>query len=75
MVLLSTIISILFIFSGNNVYFSNNMRPVPYKDEKGFKIHFFLKCFNYVEIFRPRLIKLTSFNPKLLIRFIMNKPC
>ena len=25
--------------------------------------------------FRPRLIKLTSFKPKSLIRFIMNKPC
>ena len=25
--------------------------------------------------FRPRLIKLTSFKPKLLIRFIMNKTC
>ena len=25
--------------------------------------------------FRPRLLKLTSFKPKLLIRFIMNKPC
>ena len=25
--------------------------------------------------FRPWLIELTSFKPKLLIRFIMNKPC
>ena len=25
--------------------------------------------------FRPRLIELTSFKLKLLIRFIMNKPC
>ena len=25
--------------------------------------------------FRPRLTELTSFKPKLLIRFIMNKPC
>ena len=25
--------------------------------------------------FRPRLIELTSFKPKLLIRFIMNKTC
>ena len=25
--------------------------------------------------FRPRLIELTSCKPKLLIRFIMNKPC
>ena len=28
-----------------------------------------------VRKFRPRLIELTSFKPKLLIRFIMNKPC
>ena len=25
--------------------------------------------------FRPRLIELTNFKPKLLIRFIMNKTC
>ena len=25
--------------------------------------------------FRPQLIKVTSFKPKLLIRSIMNKPC
>ena len=25
--------------------------------------------------FRPQLIELTSFKPKLLIRFIMNKTC
>ena len=25
--------------------------------------------------FRPWLIELTSFKPKLLIRFIINKPC
>ena len=25
--------------------------------------------------FRHRLIELTSFKPKLLIRFIINKPC
>ena len=28
-----------------------------------------------VEKFKPRLIELTSFRLKLLIRFIMNKPC
>ena len=36
-----------------------------------------LKCiyvFTYVGKFRPQLIELTSFKPKLLIRFIMNKP-
>ena len=30
---------------------------------------------NVVGKFRPRLIKLTSFKPKLLIKLIMNKPC
>ena len=30
---------------------------------------------DFVGKFRPRLIELTSFKPKLLIRFIMNKPC
>ena len=29
----------------------------------------------YVGKFRPRLIELTSFKSKLLIRFIMNKSC
>ena len=30
---------------------------------------------DFVVKFRPRLIELTSFKPKLLIRFIMNKTC
>ena len=30
---------------------------------------------NSVGKFRPRLIELTSFKPKLLIRFIMNTTC
>ena len=30
---------------------------------------------DFVGKFRPRLIELTSFKPKLLIRFIMNKTC
>ena len=29
----------------------------------------------FVRKFRPRLIELTSFKPKLLIRFIRNKTC
>ena len=29
----------------------------------------------FVEKFRPQLIEITSCKPKLLIRFIMNKPC
>ena len=31
--------------------------------------------FIFVRKFRPQLIELTSFKPKLLIRFIMNKTC
>ena len=32
-------------------------------------------CVLHVGKFRPRLIELTSFKPKLLIRLIMNNPC
>ena len=34
-----------------------------------------LRLSSCVGKFRPWLIELTSFKPKLLIRFIMNKPC
>ena len=34
-----------------------------------------LRFFFFVRKFRPQLIELISFKPKLLIRFIMNKSC
>ena len=37
--------------------------------------YYFWWWFFYVGKFRPRLIELTSFKPKLLIKFIMNKSC
>ena len=36
-------------------------------------LHF--KTLEFVGKYRLRLIELTSFKPKLLIRLIMNKPC
>ena len=45
------------------------------KAVKTMKLQRLTSSFKDIGKFRPRLIELTSFKPKLLIRFIINKTC